>query len=327
MSDTIVDKARENPLGLLDMEDNIERILPGPTETERNESRLNKVITGEKRPLSHTGKEAASWALADGIPFLAWYLKAARVSDMGLKGLSAISKTGGSGGMQKMMKTAEKGAKKAVEEASKNEVQKKPVKSVLGKIMQMAQNSNFHVGKGPLSDKSIAEKNLKNIETAIEAISSKPAGVQPRDAIKAFAKEKGGKTAAKTYIAEKLGRVLGKGTVDSGDYGKVEDLEGYDNSIEMGGMEKALHFISGLFDLDTLNPDKYPMDTINAVLEEVNRETGKWSSIQLNRLGDDEKVKLIKNIAKGKYDSDDKTLSYELYKAYKKLTNNTEENK
>ena len=36
MSDTLLEKAQENPVGLLDMMDNFERILPGPTETERN---------------------------------------------------------------------------------------------------------------------------------------------------------------------------------------------------------------------------------------------------------------------------------------------------
>ena len=329
MSDTLLEKAKENPLGLFDLEDDIERILPGPSETERNESRLNKVITGEKRPMSHTAKEATSWALANGVPFLVSWLKALKVASKGAKGLKTISKVGGEtakGGIQIMQRVAEKQAKEEAEAAAKKVAEsaaEKKAKTFIGKVRQMAlQNTPVKI------EKRAADENLKNVETAIKAMSSIPAGTDhPMDSIKVYANNKGARTLAALLGSEKLGRIIGKGMVDTGEYGKVRDLEGYDNSIEMGGLETLGHFLAGIFDLDTLNPDIYPMDKIDNVLDEVNKNTHLWSQTQLDHLGEDEKVKLIKNIAKGKYDTDEKTLSYELYKAYRDLTNNDEDNK
>lgn len=320
---------RDGVLGFTDLEDDIERILPGASESERNESRLNKIITGEKRPMSHTAKEAASWALADGTPFLVAWLKAVKIAGKGAKGLKTISEVGGDaakGGIQAMQKVAEKQAKEAAEEAAKKVAEnapKKQAKTLLGRILQMAQQD-----APDLIEKRAADADLKNVETAIKAMSSQPAGTDlPMESIKAYANNKGAKTLAALLGSEKLGRIIGKGMVDTGDYGKVKDLEGYDSSIEMGGLETLGHFLSGIFDLDTLNPDIYPMDKIDNVLNTVNKKTHQWNQTQLDRLGEDEKVKLVKNIAKGKYDTDEKTLSYELYKAYRDLTNNNEDNK
>ena len=322
MSDTLLEKAQENPVGLLDMMDNFERILPGPTETERNESRLRRIVTGEGRDASHIGKEVAAWGLANGTPFLLAYLKAARVAGMGAKGLKTITNVGGKGGMKVWQEVAEKQAKEAAEEAAKK-VGGNNAKTLMGNMTQdMLRTSPDNMVK------RIADSNLKNVETAIKGISSQSDGIdRPMRAIMKYAKGKGAKTLAALLASEKLGRILGKGMIDTGGYGRVKDLEGFDNGIEMGGLETFGHFLAGLFDLDTFNPDAYPMDKVNSILNDVNRKTHKWNQVQIDHLGDDEKIRLVKNIAKGKYDTKDQSLSNELIKAYLDLTNNDEDNK
>lgn len=322
MSDTLLEKAQENPVGLLDMMDNFERILPGPTETERNESRLRHIVTGEGRDASHIGKEVAAWGLANGTPFLLAYLKAARVAGMGAKGLKTITNVGGKGGMKVWQEVAEKQAREAAEEAAKK-AGGNNAKTLMGNLTQdMLKTSPDNMAK------RIADSNLKNVETAIKGISSQSDGIdRPMRAIMKYAKGKGAKTLAALLASEKLGRILGKGMIDTGGYGRVKDLEGFDNSIEMGGLETLGHFLAGLFDLDTFNPDAYPMDKVNSILNDVNRRTHKWNQVQIDHLGDDEKIRLVKKIAKGKYDTDDQSLSNELIKAYLDLTNNDEDNK
>ena len=322
MSDTLLEKAQENPVGLLDMMDNFERILPGPTETERNESRLRNIVTGEGRDASHVGKEAAAWTLANGTPFLAAYLKAAKVANMGAKGLKAITSVGGAGGMRVWQAVAEKQAREAAEEAAKK-VGGNNAKTLMGNLTQeMLKTSPDNIVK------RIADSNLKNVETAIKGISSQSDGIdRPMRAIMKYAKGKGAKTLAALLASEKLGRILGKGMIDTGGYGRVKDLEGFDNSIEMGGLETLGHFLAGLFDLDTFNPDAYPMEKVNSILNDVNRKTHKWNQVQIDHMGDDEKIRLVKRIAKGKYDTKDQSLSNELIKAYLDLTNNDEDNK
>lgn len=319
MSDTLLEKAQENPVGLLDMMDNFERILPGPTETERNESRLRHIVTGEGRDASHVGKEVAAWGLANGTPFLLAYLKAASVASKAAKGLKTITSVGGKGGMKVWQEVAEKQAREAAEEAAKK-AGGNNAKTLMGNLTQdMLKTSPDNMAK------RIADSNLKNVETAIKGISSQPDGLdRPMRAIMKYAKGKGAKTLAALLASEKLGRILGKGMIDTGGYGRVKDLEGYDNSIEMGGLETFGHFLAGLFDLDTFNPDAYPMDKIDRIISDVNRRTRKWNPVQIERLGDDEKIRLVKNIAKGKYDTDDQTLSYELVKAYRDLTENND---
>ena len=322
MSDTLLEKAQENPVGLLDMMDNFERILPGPTETERNESRLRHIVTGEDREASHVGKEVAAWTLANGTPFLVAYLKAAKVAGMGAKGLKAITNVGGKGGMKVWKEVAEKQAREAAEEAAKN-VSRNNAKTLIGNLTQeMLKTSPDNIVK------RIADSNLKNVETAVKGISSQSDGIdRPMRAIMKYAKGKGAKTLAALLASEKLGRILGKGMIDTGGYGRVKDLEGFDNSIEMGGLETLGHFLAGLFDLDTFNPDAYPMEKVNSILNDVNRKTHKWNQVQIDHMGDDEKIRLVKRIAKGKYDTKDQSLSNELIKAYLDLTNNDEDNK
>lgn len=322
MSDTLLEKAQENPVGLLDMMDNFERILPGPTETERNESRLRHIVTGEGRDASHIGKEVAAWGLANGTPFLLAYLKAAKVAGMGAKGLKTITNVGGKGGMKVWQEVAEKQAREAAEEAAKK-VGGNNAKTLMGNMTQdMLRTSPDNMVK------RIADSNLKNVETAIKGISSQSDGIdRPMRAIMKYAKGKGAKTLAALLASEKLGRILGKGMIDTGGYGRVKDLEGFDNSIEMGGLETLGHFLAGLFDLDTFNPDAYPMDKIDSIINSVNRKTHKWNQVQIDHMGDDEKIRLVKRIAKGKYDTKDQSLSNELIKAYLDLTNNGEDNK
>lgn len=322
MSDTLLEKAQENPVGLLDMMDNFERILPGPTETERNESRLRHIVTGEGRDASHVGKEVAAWGLANGTPFLVAYLKAAKVAGMGAKGLKTITNVGGKGGMRVWQEVAERQAREAAEEAAKK-AGGNNAKTLMGNLTQdMLKTSPDNMAK------RIADSNLKNVETAIKGMKSQPNGLdRPMRAIMKYAKGKGAKTLAALLASEKLGRILGKGMIDTGGYGRVKDLEGFDNSIEMGGLETLGHFLAGLFDLDTFNPDAYPMEKVSSILNDVNKRTHKWNQVQIDHMGDDEKIRLVKRIAKGKYDTKDQSLSNELIKAYLDLTNNDGDNK
>lgn len=323
MSDTLLEKAQENPVGLLDMMDNFERILPGPTETERNESRLRNIVTGEGRDASHVGKEAAAWALANGTPFLAAYLKAAWVANMGAKGLKAITSVGGKGGMRVWQEVAEKQAREAAEEAAKNATIKYSKNPFIKNWQKASQGVNQDI-----MAKRMADTNLNSVETAIKAMESQPNGLdRPMRAIMKYAEGKSIKTLAALLAGEKLGRILGKGMIDTGGYGRVKDLGGFDSSIEMGALDTLGHFIAGMFDFDTLNPDAYPMDKVNSILNDVNRKTHKWNQVQIDHLGDDEKIRLVKRIAKGKYDTEDQSLSQELIKSYLDLTNNDEDNK
>lgn len=315
-------------LSYLDVEDDLEALLPGPSEQERNESRLRKVITGEKRPLSHKAKEAGAWVGANAVlPLIAGALKGADKASKAGKGVAAIKKAGGGKITKKAMKTAkeiaEKEAKKAAEEVAKAKVERR------GGNLFMTLTKHALADKNPVRIKAGAAKELeKNVNKSIKMLNKYPSNVPVEDIIKKEALKSGKITTAATGSGVKAGDIISNGGVDTGDYDKLEeDVKDYDNSIEMGKGRKAWQFIKGLFDLDDLNPDIYPMEQVNAVLNDLNKNTNKWRQVQINRLGDDEKIKLIKDIANGKYDTDKMVLSRELYKSYMNLTNKKEENK
>lgn len=315
-------------LSYLDVEDDLEALLPGPSEQERNESRLRKVITGEKRPLSHKAKEAGAWVGANAVlPLIAGALKGVDKASKAGKGVAAIKKAGGGKITKKAMKTAkdiaEKEAKKAAEEVAKAKVERR------GGNLFMTLTKHALADKNPVRIKAGAAKELeKNVNKSIKMLNKYPSNVPVEDIIKKEALKSGKITTAATGSGVKAGDIISNGGVDTGDYDKLEeDVKDYDNSIEMGKGRKAWQFIKGLFDLDDLNPDIYPMEQVNAVLNDLNKNTNKWRQVQINRLGDDEKIKLIKDIANGKYDTDEMVLSRELYKSYMNLTNKKEENK
>lgn len=331
MSDFLDKYAERGLLSYLDITDDIEALLPGPSEDERNESRLRKVITGEKRPGSHTAKEVGAWTTSNVIlPILAGAAKGAQVASKARNGARLINKIGKPGQtVQQAMKTAEK--------ATERYAKKTAAKAAKKKAELKGANQFFTLLKNGLADKNpdfieatarAAKKDAKDVKKAIKIINKYPPTQQLDDIISKEAKKSGKIASAATSGGVRAGSVISNGGVDTGDYDKLKkDVKDYDNRIEMSKGRKAWQFIKGLVDLDDLNSDLYPMEQINDVLNDLNRNTNTWNQTQIDNLGDDEKIKLIKDIAKGRYDTDETTLSYELYKSYKNLTNKEEENK
>ena len=328
MSDFLDKYAERGLLSYLDITDDVEALLPGPSEDERNESRLKKVITGEKRPGSHTAKEVGAWTTSNVIlPILAGVAKGARTASKLGRGVAAIKKAGGGKITKKAMKIAKEVAEKEAKEAAK-EVAKANVE-LEGRNLFRTLIKHALADKNPVHIKARAAKEVeKDVNKAIGVINKYPPKTLFGDIVKEEAKKDGLKAAVATGAGVRAGDVIANGGVDTGDYNQIkEDVKGYDNRLEMSKGRKVWQFIKGLVDLDDLNPDIYPMEQVNDVLNDLNKNTNMWSPVQIERLGDDEKIKLIKDIAKGKYDTDDMTLSYELYKSYMKSANKEGEEK
>ena len=327
MSDFLDKYAERGLLSYLDVTDDIEALLPGPSEKERNESRLRKIITGEKRPGSHTAKEAGAWAASNiALPVLAGALKGVSTASKLGRGAASITKAGGGKITKKSMKIAkeiaEKEAKKTAEEVVKADAETKGG-SLISKLIKRSL-----ADKNPVHINARAAKEVeKNVNKAIEAINKYPPKTPFGDIVKKEAKKDGLKAAVATGAGVRAGDVIANSGVDTGDYNPLkEDVNGYDNRLEMSKPRKFWQFIKGLFDRDDLNPDIYPMDQINYLVDDLfDKKIG--TLIQKERLGDAEKIKLIKDVGKGIYDTDDTAFSYELYKTYMNMLNEEGEEK
>lgn len=329
MSDFLDKYAERGLLSYLDVTDDIEAVLPGPSEKERNESRLRKIITGEKRPASHTTKEAGAWVGANiALPLLAGVLKGVSTVSKAKNGVRIINKFAKPGQtIQEAMRAAEKAteghAKKTAKKAAEKMAETKG-SSLFSKLRKWALADKNPIGVAARA----AKQDAKDVKKAIKILNEYHVPQQAGNIINKEAMKSGKIATATTAGGVRAGSIVSNGGVDTGDYNKLKkDVKGYDNRIEMGKGRKAWQFIKGLVDLDDLNPDIYPMEQVNDVLNDLIKNTNAWSHVQIDRLSDDEKIKLIKDIAKGKYDTDENTLSYELYKSYKNLTNKEEENK
>ena len=326
MSDFLDKYAERGLLSYLDITDDVEALLPGPSEDERNESRLKKVITGEKRPGSHTAKEATAWVGSNVIaPVISGALKGAGTASKLGRGVAAIKKAGGGKITKKAMKIAKEVAEKEAKEAAK-EVAKANVE-LKGRNLFRTLAKHALADKNPVRIKAGAAKELeKNVNKAIGVINKYPPKTLFGDIVKEEAKKSGLKTAVATGVGVRAGDVIANGGVDTGDYNPLkEDVKGYDNRLEMGKLRKFWQFVKGIFDLDDLNPDIYPMDQVNYLVDDLfdNKHIG--TSAQKERLGDAEKIKLIKDVGKGIYDTDDTAFSYELYKTYMNMIDEEEE--
>ena len=326
MSDFLDKYAERGLLSYLDITDDVEALLPGPSEDERNESRLKKVITGEKRPGSHTAKEATAWVGSNVIaPVISGALKGAGTASKLGRGVAAIKKAGGGKITKKAMKIAKEVAEKEAKEAAK-EVAKANVE-LKGRNLFRELTKHALADKNPVRIKAGAAKELeKNVNKAIKVINKYPPKTLFGDIVKEEAKKSGLKTAVATGVGVRAGDVIANGGVDTGDYNPLkEDVKGYDNRLEMGKLRKFWQFVKGIFDLDDLNPDIYPMDQVNYLVDDLfdNKHIG--TSAQKERLGDAEKIKLIKDVGKGIYDTDDTAFSYELYKTYMNMIDEEEE--
>lgn len=315
---------RDGALGFLDMEDNVERVLPGPSEEERNLSRLNKIITGEKRPASHTAKEAGAWATTNvALPLLAAFLKGGSVASKGAKGLKAISETMDSANdFQKASKAAQKSAQKAVKSAEKKVAAKNAkidkIKNPIVRVLAWAQTGS----DGDKIALRAAKDNVKNIDTAIKA-TSKYAPELPKDMVNRLALEEGGKVLAGTMGAEKLGEGIDRAVINYGENDKDKEAR-IDKRAEMSAPRRVWQFLKSLVDMDDLDPSKYPMDLVNNLLIQWNADSNVLEKEQLDRLGDDEKIKLVKDVMKGKY-NDYEDVSEAMLENYLRLTNTDEE--
>lgn len=321
------DKYAERGLfSYIDSNDNIEAILPGPSERERNESRLREIVTGEGRPLSHKAKEATALVASNVVvPILAGALKGASTASKIGRGVAAIKKAGGGKITKKAMKIAKEVAEKEAKEAAK-EVAKANVE-LEGRNLFRELTKRALADKNPARINARAAKELeKNVNKAIKVINKYPPKTLFGDIVKEEAKKSGLKTAVATGAGVRAGDVIAKGGVDTGDYNPLkEDVKGYDNRFEMSKLRKIWQFIKGLFDLDDLNPDIYPMDQVNYLVDDLFDNMHIGTSVQKKRLGDAEKIKLIKDVVKGIYDTDDKAFSYGLYKNYMNMIDEEEE--
>lgn len=329
---------RDGVAGFLDGEDTLERVIPGPGEEERNLSRLNKIITGESRPASHTAKEGVAKATYYGLPILLAWIRGADLATKGARGLKEIAKYPGD--VQQASKAAEKAVGKAVKKAAKKDAAKKASqesKSIFGKLLKAGMD-NTTTGIEHRAAKEIK----KDVDVAIKALNDEPAKPLPMEMIKDYAEKKGKNVLKVGLGATKSADVLSKMPYDKGyatdidedypetsmeDYEYNEDpgLERYDTKHPAKyAWNSYKDFMKGLIGLDDLDPSLYPMDLINNLLIQTNAEVNMWDGDYLENLSDRSKIALVKNIMKGKYDILD-SVSGAMKKTYLDLTNNDEE--
>lgn len=319
---------RDGRIGYFDVTEDLERILPGPGEEERNKSRLNKIITGEKRPASHTAKEASAKLISNiGLPLLAGFLKGGTIASKGAKGLKAINEASegvkGIKGTSALIKNALNAGKEAVKETGKNVAEKKARQKGKGLLTRLL-TAGLDSGKEELENMA-ARSNLHNIQIAEKAL-TKYAPDLPEEMVKRYAREKGAKTFVGTMGANLAGERAANGPfIDDGDLDKKsgernEDLRSFDPRLEIGAGRKTLQFFKSLIDMDDLDPRKYPMDLINNLIIQTNADADVWNKDQIDALGDDEKIKLVKDVMKGKY-NDFEDVAQIMADNYELLTN------
>lgn len=314
----------DKALSLLDVQNDIEQVLPGASEEERNESRLRQLITKEPRPISHIDKETKAWAGENVIlPMFIATARAARLGGRGARGIKAINDASHYktvSGLSRNMRQARKEAVDAVKETGKalKEARKDAPKNIFQRIV-------YHMGGGDSDEiwaHRLAKEKAKDVDTAIKVLSQNTPG-KPGEVLDEAVAKAAKKAGAGAVAASKAG----KGLVDSvgKNWGEWEKgISGNDDRLEMGLPERALHFLRGLTGGDELDPSIWPMRTINELLFQTNAEADIWDSDQLENLGDDEKVKLVMDTMRGKYnDYDD--VSNIMLKNYLKLTNTDEE--
>lgn len=304
-------------LELLDVQRDLERTLPGPSEQERNESRLRNVVTGEPRPAEHVNHEAKALAHANAtIPLLLGFLRFARLGGKAMKGAKAIDKVqkavpGGLkakvGPAQRMAKEEAKGTGKLLKEAKE-----KAPKNLFARFM-------YTVNGGPSDEiwaNRIAKENARNIDTAAKFIDKSPTG-KAGDVINTI-DEVAGKSAEKalggTVLAEKAGKAV------SDNVGKKKKYEG---KLELNGLENAMNIVNGIAGEPLWNPERYPMEQIDQLLLMTNGDADVWDEDSLNELSDEAKIKLVIDTMHGKY-NDYGNVSDAMLKNYLKMTNKDE---
>lgn len=398
----------------LDLTNDLEQIPTGKENDEehRNDSRLNKVITGEARPAGHVGKEAAAWATTNvGIPLLTAGIGklisgGSKAGSAGAKALSkvddvadaveAASKTkkvaNASG---KEVKAMVKGAKQEAKQVAKEGLKEldevgnidKGLKK--GKFVAASEKDKSKVLKEAKKEIKEAEKAGKVLHSS-DPIANAVQKVDKEDVTKSlddlyqkyyqqyktrnnkgklrrpeeieklikadpeynkeaykiinkyfdktaskYSTVKGIEAGASSLLLPNFLQMQMKKD-NGGDFAKDYLPKAFDKDIEIGVGKAMWNNLLNFLDLDGDDPDKYPMDKVNALLSAINdTEDGLgryWNPKQIAGLSDQEKINLIKMISNHKFDNMDhlskdtgKTPGYELQKAYKALLTNKEE--
>lgn len=304
-------------LGLLDVQRDLERILPGPSEQERKESRLRNAITGETRPAEHVNHEAKAFAHANaGLPLLIGFLRYARLGSRGLKGANAINKVRetvlpGQDAFQQKMGPAQRIAARHVEETRKTlkEAKKNAPKKLFDRFWETFSGANHD----EIMAHRIAKENAKNVDTAINILSKNPPG-NPGDVIDEVAGKAAEKALGGTVLATKAGKAV------SDNAGKKKKYEG---SLELNGLENAMNTVNGIVGEPLWNPKRWPMEQIDQLLLMTNSDADVWDEDSLGELSDEAKIKLVVDTMHGKY-NDYGDVSDAMLKNYLKMTNKDE---
>ena len=300
---------------LLDVQGGIERSLPGPSEQERNESRLRNAITGETRPAEHVNHEAKAFAHANaGLPLLIGFIRGARLGSRALKGAKAIDKSSNfvhPAGLQGKMRLAQRAAKEEVKETGKalKEAKKEAPKKLFERFMYTVNG----VDHDKVFDHRIAKENAKDIDTAINILSKSPAG-KPGDVIDEAAGKAAEKALGGTVLATKAGKAV------SDNVGKKKKYEG---NLELNGLENAMNIVNGIVGEPLWNPKRWPMEQVDQLLLMTNGDTDVWDEDSLGELSDEAKIKLVVDTMHGKY-NDYGDVSDAMLKNYLKMTNKDE---
>lgn len=305
-------------LELLDVQRDLEQALPGPSEQERNESRLRNVVTGEPRPAEHVNHEAKALAHANAtIPLLLGFLRFARLGGKAMKGAKAIDKASkfhSPGGLQAKVRPAQRMAGQAVEGTGKTlmDTKKNAPKNLFERFWETVNGAN----RDEIFAHRIAKEEAKNIDTAAKFIDKSPTG-KAKDVINTIGEE-AGKSAEKalggTVLAEKAGKAV------SDNVGKKKKYEG---DLELNRFQNIMNLISGVAGESPWDPERYPMEQIDQLLLMTNGDADVWDEDSLNELSDEAKIKLVIDTMHGKY-NDYGDVSDAMLKNYLKMTNKDE---
>lgn len=304
-------------LELLDVQRDLERTLPGPSEQERNESRLRNVVTGEPRPAEHVNHEAKALAHANAtIPLLLGFLRYARLGGKAMKGAKAIDEVqkGVQGGLKAKVGPAQRSAGRAVGETGKTlmDTKKNAPKNLFERFWGTVNGANHD----EIFAHRIAKENAKNIDTAAKFIDKSPTG-KAGDVINTIGEE-AGKSAEKalggTVLAEKAGKAV------SDNAGKKKKYEG---DLELNRFQNIMNLISGVAGESPWDPERYPMEQIDQLLLMTNGDADVWDEDSLNELSDEAKIKLVIDTMHGKY-NDYGNVSDAMLKNYLRMTNKDE---
>ena len=313
-------------LGYLDLEQDLRKGLPGPSNDELKDSRLDSLITGNARPIEHLDKEAKAWVYPNVmLPVVLAAVKGAAKGGRIARAIGAVNETEpqnitgtavdkATGMLKKAdapkyvpddfyqrLSNLEKGTANAVEETGKNlkkvtrevakEAKENKPKTIFGKILDMATNPK----NGPLSEANLehqaakkAQKDLKTVAKAFYGTSAKA----PGDVLDESMTRAAGKTGGGVIAATKAGKSLSNNA----------NKKRYEGNLELSMPEKVLNGINGFVGKAIWEPNDWPMEKISQLLSMTNTEADLWDENELENLSDEAKIKLVSNIMKGKYD-------------------------